>query len=168
MSWKQHIDIVSSKISKSIGIHYKSKDVLSKQCLKQIYISFIHNYVNHANIAWANISKSKRLRWRNWIKTWAGALLRFFGTEIGVYLEKNSITTITHFLQLILIWVRNINGTCVFIMKPKAQFLLLPKNMVQFFISRYHLLSKIIIRNIPWQNLSNFLSVVLEKYPVKV
>ena len=34
LSWKQHIDIVSSKISKSIGILYKSRDVLSKQCLK--------------------------------------------------------------------------------------------------------------------------------------
>ena len=51
LSWKQHIDIVSSKISKSIGILYKSRDVLSKQCLKQLYFSFIHSYVNYANIA---------------------------------------------------------------------------------------------------------------------
>ena len=29
LSWKQHIDIISSKISKSIGILYKSRDVLS-------------------------------------------------------------------------------------------------------------------------------------------
>ena len=59
LSWKQHIDIVSSKISESIGILYKSGDVLSKQCLKQLYFSFIHNYVNCANIAWASTSKSK-------------------------------------------------------------------------------------------------------------
>ena len=32
--WKQHTDIVRSKISKSIGILYKWKDVLSKKCLK--------------------------------------------------------------------------------------------------------------------------------------
>ena len=50
LSWKQHIDIVSSKISKSIGILYKSRNVLSKQCLKQLHFSFIHNYVNYANI----------------------------------------------------------------------------------------------------------------------
>ena len=30
LSWKQHIEILSSKISKSIGILYKSRDVLSK------------------------------------------------------------------------------------------------------------------------------------------
>ena len=57
--WKQHIDIVSSKISKSIEIFYKSRDVLSKQCLKQLYCSFIHNYVNYANIDCASTSKSK-------------------------------------------------------------------------------------------------------------
>ena len=62
LSWNQHIDIVSSKISKSIGILYKSRDVLSKQCLKQLYFSFIHNYVNYANIAWASTNKSKLQR----------------------------------------------------------------------------------------------------------
>ena len=51
LSWKQHIKILSSKIFKSIGILYKSRDVLSKQCLKQLYFSFIHSYVNYANIA---------------------------------------------------------------------------------------------------------------------
>ena len=59
LSWKQHIDILSSKISKSMGILYKSRDVLSKQCLNQLYFSFIHSYVNYANIAWASTSKSK-------------------------------------------------------------------------------------------------------------
>ena len=59
MSWKLHIDIASSKISRSIGILYKSRDILSKQCLKTLYFSFIHNYANYANIAWARTSKSK-------------------------------------------------------------------------------------------------------------
>ena len=59
LSWKQHIEILSSKISKSIGILYKSRYLLSKQCLKQLYFSFIHSYVNYASIAWASTSKSK-------------------------------------------------------------------------------------------------------------
>ena len=59
LSWKQQIDILSSKICKSIRILYKSRDVLSKQCLNQLYFSFIHSYVNYANIAWASTSKSK-------------------------------------------------------------------------------------------------------------
>ena len=59
LSWKQHIEILSRKICKSIGILYKPRDVLSKQCLKQLHFSFIHSYVNYANIAWASTSKSK-------------------------------------------------------------------------------------------------------------
>ena len=59
VSWKQHIEMRSSKISKRIDILYKSRDVLSKQCLNQLYFSFIHSYVNYPNIAWASTSKSK-------------------------------------------------------------------------------------------------------------
>ena len=59
LSWKQHIEIPSSKIYKSIGILYKPRDALSKQCLKHLYFSFIHSYVNYANITWASVSKSK-------------------------------------------------------------------------------------------------------------
>ena len=59
LSWKQHIEILRNKISKSIGILYKSRVVLSKQCLKQLNFPFIHSYVNYANIAWASTSKSK-------------------------------------------------------------------------------------------------------------
>ena len=50
---------MSSKAYKSIGILYKSRDVLSKQCQKQLYFSLIHSYVNYVNIAWASPSKSK-------------------------------------------------------------------------------------------------------------
>ena len=61
LSWKQHINIVSSKISKSIDILYKSKDVLSKQYLQQLYFSFIHNYVNYENIVCASTSKQQHV-----------------------------------------------------------------------------------------------------------
>ena len=57
--WKQHIDIISSKIAKSIGILYQSRNVLSKQCRNQLYFSFIHNYINHTNIVRENTRKSK-------------------------------------------------------------------------------------------------------------
>ena len=59
LSWKQHIDKVNSKISKSIDILYKSRQILSEQCLTQLYFSFIHNYVNYASITKVSTSKSK-------------------------------------------------------------------------------------------------------------
>ena len=67
-SWKQDIGIVSSKVSKSIDILYRARDVISKQCTKQLYFSFIHSYVNYANIAWASIRKSKLERLHRCLK----------------------------------------------------------------------------------------------------
>ena len=58
-SWKQHINDVSTKISKSIGILYKSRGIVKQPLLKQLYFSFIHCHLNYANIAWASTYKSK-------------------------------------------------------------------------------------------------------------
>ena len=33
---------------------YKAKHLLDKNCLKNIYFSFIHSYLNYCNIAWAS------------------------------------------------------------------------------------------------------------------
>ena len=59
LSWKQHINDVSTKISKSIGILYKSRGIVKQPLLKQLYFSFIHCHLNYANIAWASTYKSK-------------------------------------------------------------------------------------------------------------
>ena len=37
---------------------YKSRSIYSKKLLKQLYFSFIHSYLNYANIAWASTNKS--------------------------------------------------------------------------------------------------------------
>ena len=59
LSWKQHINNVSSKVSKSIGILYKSRQIVKKPMLIQLYFSFIHSHLSYANIAWASTHKSK-------------------------------------------------------------------------------------------------------------
>ena len=61
LSWKPQIENVSTKVAKSIGILYKSRHILNKSLLKQLYFSFIHSYLNYANIAWASTHKSKLL-----------------------------------------------------------------------------------------------------------
>ena len=60
---KIYVSKGNSKISKGIGILYKSRDVLRKQCLKQLYFSFIHYYVSYANIAWVSTSRTSSLLW---------------------------------------------------------------------------------------------------------
>jgi len=59
LSWKSQISDVSSKISKSIGILYKTRDILNKKLLTKLYFSFIHSYLNYGNIAWASTHKTK-------------------------------------------------------------------------------------------------------------
>ena len=59
ISWKIHINIVSTKINKSIGILYRTRHILNKVLHTQHYFSFIKCYLNYANIAWASANKSK-------------------------------------------------------------------------------------------------------------
>ena len=59
LSWENHIKLINTKISKIIGILYKSRNILHKNLLKQLYFSFIHCYLNYANIVWASTFKSK-------------------------------------------------------------------------------------------------------------
>ena len=58
LTWKYPIEHVCNKVSKSIGMMYKSRNILSKRLMKQLYFSFIHSYLNYANIAWASTNKS--------------------------------------------------------------------------------------------------------------
>ena len=59
ITWNKHIELVENKISKNIGILYRDSHYLDKKNLKSIYFSFIHNYVNCCNIAWASTSRTK-------------------------------------------------------------------------------------------------------------
>ena len=59
ITWKRHIHYIENKISKNIGLLYKAKFLLNQKSLKSIYFSFIHSYVNYANIAWASTNQTK-------------------------------------------------------------------------------------------------------------
>ena len=59
ISWKYHINSVSTKVCKSIGILYRTCCILSKFLRKQLYFSFVNCYLNYANMAWASTNKNK-------------------------------------------------------------------------------------------------------------
>ena len=59
VTWKHHIDYVSNKVSKNIGILYKARELLDQISLRQLYFAFVHSYLNYTNIAWASTHKSK-------------------------------------------------------------------------------------------------------------
>ena len=41
LSWKQHINNVSTKLSKSISILYKSREIVKQPLLKQLYFFYL-------------------------------------------------------------------------------------------------------------------------------
>ena len=59
VTWKAHINTISTKISKSIGILYRARLIIPRKQLNQLYFSFVHIYLNYANIAWDSTQKTK-------------------------------------------------------------------------------------------------------------
>ena len=51
ITWNEHIKTIGKKLAKNIGLLYKARVLLDKESLKTIYFSYIHSYLNYANIA---------------------------------------------------------------------------------------------------------------------
>ena len=52
LSWKQHIQHISNKISKTIALLRLLRYIFPKRILKLIYMSLIYSYINYCNIIW--------------------------------------------------------------------------------------------------------------------
>ena len=59
VSWKYHIKTVQNKLSKNIGLLCRAKQFLDETSLKTIYFSYIHYFLNYANIARASTHFTK-------------------------------------------------------------------------------------------------------------
>ena len=58
LTWKKHIQLIENEISKNVGVLYKASKLINTKCLRRIYFSFTHSYINYANIAWASTNKT--------------------------------------------------------------------------------------------------------------
>ncbi len=54
LTWKKHIDTITAKISKNIGIMNRLKNVLPCSILLTLYNSFILPYLNYAILTWGS------------------------------------------------------------------------------------------------------------------
>ena len=50
ISWIDHTRTVENKIAKNIGLLYRVSQFLNEDSLKAVYFSYIHSYLNYANI----------------------------------------------------------------------------------------------------------------------
>ena len=62
LSWKSHISLVAHKISKSIGIIYRSSYFLSKTSLRTLYNCLVLPYLYYCNLVWGSTYKSNLKR----------------------------------------------------------------------------------------------------------
>ena len=58
LSWKEHIRYTENKIAKNIGLLYRAKPFLGKHSLLTLYYSYIHTYLNYANLTWASTNRT--------------------------------------------------------------------------------------------------------------
>ena len=52
LTWKQHIQHISNKISKTIALLRLLRHIFPKKILRLIYMSLIYSYLNYCNIIW--------------------------------------------------------------------------------------------------------------------
>ena len=57
LNWKPHINMVSMKISKTIGIMYRLKNIFPKQAMLNIYNALVLSYLNYGLIVWGKNSE---------------------------------------------------------------------------------------------------------------
>ena len=59
ITWKAHINTISTKISKSIGTLYTARLIIPRRQLNQLYFSFVRSYLNYGNLARGSTQKTK-------------------------------------------------------------------------------------------------------------
>ena len=52
LTWKQHIQHISNKISKTIALLRLLRHIFPKRILRLIYMSLIYSYLNYCNVIW--------------------------------------------------------------------------------------------------------------------
>lgn len=86
LNWKKHISCIESKISKAIGIMYRTKNKLDENALKLLYSTMILPYVSYCSEVWGN-TFNKNLKC---LKTLQKRAIRLIG-KIG-YRDQTSQT----------------------------------------------------------------------------
>ena len=59
LSWNDHIQLVTRKVSRSMGILYLVKNILNQKSLFTIYCSLVLPYLNYACEIWGNTYASR-------------------------------------------------------------------------------------------------------------
>ena len=54
INWKEHINLVCNKVSRTLGVIRKISGLVNQNCLLTLYYSLIYPHVTYCNIVWAS------------------------------------------------------------------------------------------------------------------
>ena len=58
MSWKEHIDYISSKIKRNIGMMKTVRRDVPTECLISLYRTLVEHYIRYCNTTWGGCNTS--------------------------------------------------------------------------------------------------------------
>ena len=58
LSWKDHIKCIENKVTKTLVLLYRAKSFLDKNSLLTLCYSYIHTYLNYANLSWGSTNRT--------------------------------------------------------------------------------------------------------------
>ena len=58
LTWRDHINYISGKIARGIGVIIKARKYLNKDTMLSLYYSFIYPYLTYCNQVWGNTYKT--------------------------------------------------------------------------------------------------------------
>ena len=123
LTWKPHINLITNKISKNVGIMFKVGQFLSKVTIKTLYCSLVYPYNHYCNIIWANNFSTRLSR----IVTLQKRAVRTIAKI------KYRDSTVDAFKELKILKVREITELEISLFMFKFYNNQLPKNMTYLF-----------------------------------
>ena len=57
LSWKDHVEYVSSKVSRRLGLLSRTRSSLTLEASKEVYTSLLQPLFDYADVAWGKISE---------------------------------------------------------------------------------------------------------------
>ena len=111
LPWKEHLKLTENTIAKNVGLTYKSKPSLNKDSLLALYFSYIHSYINYANLVWGSTHRTYLRK----VKSQEKHVLRLIHNKNRFYHSKELFES----CEILSVYKLNLLNTAVFMHKIK-------------------------------------------------
>ena len=134
LSWKDHVEYVSSKVSRRLGLLSRIRSCLTLEASKQVYTSLLHPLFDYADVAWQGISEGC-----------CKELHRLQNRAARIILRKNTSNDTFCVLNWLNLASRGKMHKCILVFKCLNN--LVPKYLTQYFTRNADLHDHAIRRN---------------------